>query len=98
MFRDEQHPDVSLSDWDAFCTGASPYLIEQVLDRGAAGLPSWFLPLARGAAIPSPYLLRRAGYRPGSPCARGWLKPKRKPSREEVFKSPWQELSDYLQV
>jgi hypothetical protein len=85
MVRDECHPDVSLSDWNAFSTD-SPYLIEQVLDRGAAGLPSWFLPLARGAAIPSPHLLRKAGYHPGSPRARGWSKPKRKPSREEVFK------------
>jgi hypothetical protein len=34
MVHDECHPDVSLSDWDAFCTGVSPYLIEQVLDRG----------------------------------------------------------------
>jgi hypothetical protein len=82
MFSDEQHPHVSLSVWDAFQRWGSPYLIEKVLDRSETRLPGWYLPLARGAAIPSSYLLRRAGYRPGSHRARGWLKP----SREEVFK------------
>ncbi len=86
MVHDECHPDVSLSDWEAFRNEASPYLIEKVLDRSQTRLPGWFLPLARGAAIASPYLLGRAGYRPGSNRARGWFKPKREPSREEVFK------------
>jgi hypothetical protein len=86
MVHDECHPDVSLSDWEAFRNGVSPYLIEKVLDRSAARLPWWYLPLARGAAIASPHLLRRAGYRPGSRRARGWSEPKRGAGCEEVFK------------
>jgi hypothetical protein len=31
-------------------------------------------PPARGIAIPSPHLLSRAGYRPGSRRAKGWYK------------------------
>ena len=76
------HPDISCSDWKSFRGQASPYLVEQVLDRNAVVLPNWFLPLARGAAIASPYLLRRAGYRAGCHRARDW----RKPTREQVFK------------
>jgi hypothetical protein len=75
MFRDEQHPDVSLSDWEAFRKEFSPYLIEEVLDRSQLKLPDRFVPLARGVAIPSPYLLGRAGYRPGSRRPPGWCKP-----------------------
>jgi hypothetical protein len=86
MVPDECHPDVSLSGWEVFGKEASPYLIEKVLDRSQIRLPRWYLPLARGAAIPSSYLLRRAGHRPGSYRARGWFKPKRPPSREEVYK------------
>jgi hypothetical protein len=82
MFRDECHPDVSLSYWEAFRNEVSPYLIEKVLDRSETRLPRWYLPLARGAAIPCPYLLGKAGHRPRSHRARGWLKP----SGEEVFK------------
>jgi hypothetical protein len=82
MVHDECHPDVSLSHWEAFRNQASPYLIEKVLDRSETRLPYWYLPLARGAAIPSPYLLHRAGYRSGSRRAPGWLKP----SPEELFK------------
>jgi hypothetical protein len=66
MFRDEWHPDVSFSDWEKFRNWVSPRLIEKALDRSSANLPDWFVPLARGAAIPSKYLLRRAGY------GRGW--------------------------
>jgi hypothetical protein len=75
MFRDEGHPDVSLADWSTFRSEFSPYLFEEILDRSSVGLPDWFMPLARGAAIPSLHLLQRAGYRPGSHRARGWLKP-----------------------
>jgi hypothetical protein len=82
MVHDECHPDVPLSDWKAFCKNVSPYLIEQVLDRDTARLPYWYLPLARGAALPSPRLLRLAGYRPGSHRARGWFKP----NNEELYK------------
>jgi hypothetical protein len=95
MVHDDCHPDVSLSEWQAFCKWHTPasasgapqcHAIDTVVDRSAIRLPSWYLPLARGAAIPSSYLLRRAGYRPGGHRARGWEKPKRKAGWEEVFK------------
>jgi hypothetical protein len=62
MFLDDEHPDIPLPDWDAFKRWGSPYLIEEILDRNSANLPDWFVPLARGAATPSRYLLRHAGY------------------------------------
>jgi hypothetical protein len=74
MFSDEQHPDVSLSDWNAFQKWVSPYLIEKFLARSSANLPDWFVPLARGAAIPSKYLLRMAGYGRGYRRPSGWNK------------------------
>ena len=76
MFHEVGHPDVPLSDWDYFRNWVSPYPIEKVLDRSEAGLPDWCLPLARGAAIASSYLLRKAGYCAGSRRASGWSKPK----------------------
>jgi hypothetical protein len=82
MFHENGHPDVSLSDWSTFRNEFSPYLIEKVLDRSAANMPDWFVPLARGAAIPSKYLLRKAGY------GRGWrrLPDWHKPCRGALFK------------
>jgi hypothetical protein len=74
MFFDEEHPDVSLSDWEGFQKFGSPYLIETFLDRSAANLPDRFVPLARGAATPSRYLLKRAGYGRGWRRSPGWLK------------------------
>ena len=62
MFHDKEHPDVSLHHWNAFKKHASPLLIEKVLDRDLIELPDWLVPLARGVATPSPYLLRQAGY------------------------------------
>jgi hypothetical protein len=84
MFSDEQHPDVSLSDWNAFQKWTSPDLFENVLDRKSADLPDWFVPLARGAAIPSRYLLRRAGYGLGWRRPPGWRKEGR---AGELFKA-----------
>jgi|ERR1019366_9811974 hypothetical protein len=96
MVHDDCHPDVSLSEWQAFRDWHSPAsassgaphcrAIDTVVDRSAIRLPSWYLPLARGAAIPSLYSLCRAGYRPGGHRARGWRKPRRSGNREEVFK------------
>ncbi len=74
MFRDEGHPNVPLANWNTFRNEASPLLIEELVDRGSIKLPEWFLPLARGAAITDPELLRRAGYRLGSRRAPGWDK------------------------
>jgi hypothetical protein len=73
VFRDLQHPDVSLSDWTTFRREVSPFLVEKVLDRGAY-IPAWFVPLARGVAVASPHLMARTGYRPGARRTRGWHK------------------------
>ena len=81
MISDDYHPDVSLSDWEAFRSWVSSHPMEKVVNRSDIALPDWYLPLARGAAFPSANLLCRAGYRPGAYRARGWLK-----AREEVFK------------
>ena len=53
MFSDDKHLDVTLSDWEAFRREFSPFRIEEVVDRNEIELPDWFLPLARGAAIPT---------------------------------------------
>jgi hypothetical protein len=75
MFRDEQHPDTSLSNWETFRREYSNFLLEEVVDRSEIKLPDWSVPLARGAAFPSSHLLRKAGYRLGSRRADGWSKP-----------------------
>lgn len=75
MFHDHQHPDVSPSHWEAFRKEVSPYVIETVLDRREVNVPAWFVPLARGTAIPSAHLLYLSGYRPGAYRKRGWRKP-----------------------
>jgi hypothetical protein len=72
MLNDLEHPNVSLSDWQKFRMEFFPRLIEQVLDRDEARLPEWFVPLARGVAIASDTLLRKAGYRHGMHRPRGW--------------------------
>ena len=91
MFHDDDHPDVTLRDWKAFCNQFSPYLIEEVIDRRGANLPAWFVPLARGIGIPSSYLLDRAGYRPGTSHRPGWFKS----YREQLWKAYGE---DYLIV
>jgi hypothetical protein len=75
MFHEDDHPDITLSDWTAFQREFSRYLIEEVIDRSKIKLPDRFVPLARGVAIPSPHLLGRSGYRPGSRRPPGWCKP-----------------------
>jgi hypothetical protein len=75
MLPTRDHPHVIWYEWKTFKNEFSPYLIEEVVDRREIELPKWYVPLARGAAIPSSYLLRRAGYRPGSYRPRGWVKP-----------------------
>jgi hypothetical protein len=72
MFHEDDHPDTNLSDWMAFNKDFSPYLIEEVVDRSELNLVDWFVPLARGVAIASPALLRRAGYLPGMDHRPGW--------------------------
>jgi hypothetical protein len=67
-------PDVSLADWRQFPRWVVPDPAEKILDREEIKFPPWFLPLARGALIPCSRLLRQAGFVPGSPQPRGWLK------------------------
>ena len=65
MLNNLGHPNVSLSDWQKFGRDFSPFAIDDVLERDEAGLPEWFLPMARGVVVASDHLLSRAGYRPG---------------------------------
>ena len=52
--------DIRLSsqEWDAFRRGYSPFRFEAVVDRGELGFPTWFMPNARGAVIPSARVLK----------------------------------------
>jgi hypothetical protein len=63
-----------MSDWQTFRKEFSPLLIGEVIDRSEIKLPDWFVPLARGVAIASDTLLRKAAYRHGSYRPRGWRK------------------------
>jgi hypothetical protein len=74
MFKEDGHPDVPLSDWTTFKRDYSPFRIEEVIDRSQIKLPDRIVPLARGIAVASPHLLKRAGYRPSSRRPRGWYK------------------------
>jgi hypothetical protein len=71
MFRNDGHPNVTLSDWQAFRQHFPTYLFKEVLDRDEVGLCDFTMPLARGVAIPSDCLLRRVGL--GSRRPRSWL-------------------------
>ena len=79
MKLEDGYPNVSLSDWQAFKAGqkvGKPLSdFDEVIDRRQLNLPDSFLPLARGGAVASTTLLRKAGYRPGtrqSQCWRRW--------------------------
>jgi hypothetical protein len=62
MRLEDGHPDVSPEHmksfiaWQKVCRSLS--LIDEVIDRSECRMPNWFVPLARGAAIASPALLR----------------------------------------
>jgi hypothetical protein len=79
MADEDDHPDVTLSDWQCFlaskkfCEEFPLLLIDEVADRDECGcLPNWFVPLARGVVIASDELLRRAGHHHGRHRPRGW--------------------------
>jgi hypothetical protein len=74
MIYEPGHPHTTLPDWRIFLKEFSPFVIEEVIDRCQIGLPDWFVPLARGAAIPSATLLGKAGHRDGLYRPRGWRK------------------------
>src|SRR5262249_17779753 len=73
MFHDTDHPNVSLSDWERFLKELPSHLIAEVIDRSFT-IPDWFVPLARGVAIASDALLRKAGHHHGMNRPRGWVK------------------------
>ena len=72
MFYNIGHPNITPSDWETFRDNFSAFVIDQVIDRHEAGLPEWFVPLARGVAIPSHELLRQAGHCHGKRRPSGW--------------------------
>ena len=77
MFYDEDHPNVTLSDWQAFVVSetARQSLVAEVVDRSDCRcLPTWFVPLARGVAIASDALLHQAGHHDGMSRPRDWRK------------------------
>ena len=74
MFYDADHADVSLSDWQIFVKECPPFLIDKIIDRSEAKLPDCLVPLARGVAIASDALLRKAGHDNGMYRPRGWRK------------------------
>jgi hypothetical protein len=57
MLFEQGHPLISENDWRQFSNQLSPYF-KHVLDREKIELPHWFVPLARGFLIASPFLLR----------------------------------------
>ena len=73
MFYDVNNPDITLLDWERLRKEFPRDLIDEVIDRNEAWLPGWFVPLARGVAIASDKLLRRAGYHHEKRCPHGWL-------------------------
>jgi hypothetical protein len=82
------HPDVPLRDWNAFRVGFSRFYLDEVINRDEVPLPEWFMPLARGVAIPSDALLRKLGDRDFG-CY--WVE-----TNSEVFRM--QHMTYYLQV
>ena len=55
MLYDFDHPDVTLSDWQAFHKEFPPHLIAEVIDRSQLDLPDNFLPLAGGLRSRAPH-------------------------------------------
>ena len=59
MFYEIGFPNLPPADWQKFRKEFSPYRFEKVIDRDEACLRPRFVPLARGVAIASDYLLQR---------------------------------------
>jgi hypothetical protein len=69
MLFEQGHPLISENDWRQFSNQLSPYF-KNVLDREKIELPHWFVPLARGVLIASPFLLRSLARKRRRPT--GW--------------------------
>ena len=61
-----------LRDWETFRREKFPVVVADVIERDQSGLPADFVPWAPGIVVASDYLLRAAGYRPGSSHPEGW--------------------------
>ena len=74
MMFEYNHPIPAHSDWEGFksCLHVLD-IIDEVIDRDELGIPDECLPLARGAAIASRYLLRQAHHHGGGRPS-GWDK------------------------
>jgi hypothetical protein len=59
----DDHPNVSLSDWNNFCAYPSPFVFREIVKRGTGDIRWNILPRARGVAVVSDYLLRMANYK-----------------------------------
>ena len=49
---------LSQTDWDAFLRWDSPLRFDEIIDRSKLGFPSWLMPNARGAVVPSAQVLK----------------------------------------
>jgi hypothetical protein len=68
------HPHVPKNDWRQFSSQLSPYF-KQAINREEIELPHWFVPLARGIVVASPYLLRSFAHRRRRPSGWAFLSP-----------------------
>jgi hypothetical protein len=75
MDQEPQHPNITQTDWKAFRRDFSPYRFGEVIDRSELDLPDGFMPLARGAVVPSDIVLRQVGCRPSSHRPPYWTHP-----------------------
>ena len=79
MAFEDGHPNVPLADWQNFLDWHQSskmfpsHPFEQVVDRSQLSLRDNLFPLARGGAIASRSLLRKAGYRSGARQSQRWL-------------------------
>jgi hypothetical protein len=60
----DDHPNVSPADWKSFCQYSSPAVFREIIERGSGAIRWNMLPRARGLAVASDRLLRRANYKP----------------------------------
>ena len=53
-----------MNDWPSFLRQASPFVVEEVIERSKAGLPDYLVPWAPGTVVASKYLLKAANCHP----------------------------------
>jgi hypothetical protein len=82
----EGHPDVSQQHWLAFSRQLSPHF-SQAISREQLDLPHWFLPLARGAIVAGPPLLRCTGCKVRGRRSPEWTRVKTNVFQRDVGKT-----------